>query len=211
MYGQLQGTSIVVTRRADKESRNASDSVAKYQDRTQMDFKPLKRCSDWGMLLIEQSDPISARIVFLNAIHEIKRLTPDILRIVINWILLYNFPRKSCTLPKGGTPYTSETTRLGYYMLKQQKSQLSEQRKQAKLQLFQNPSQINGDNPNNTRCEPSRLSGEKKKKGYLKDKIHELETETENKNIIHVYRGTNEFKDYQPWINLVEDENANYL
>jgi len=49
-------------------------------------------------------------------------------------------------------------------MLKQQKSQLSEQRKQAKLQWLQNPSQINGDNPNNTRCEPSRLSGEKKKR-----------------------------------------------
>jgi len=34
MYMQWQGTSIVETWRADKENRNAGDSVAKCQERT---------------------------------------------------------------------------------------------------------------------------------------------------------------------------------
>jgi hypothetical protein len=52
---------------------------------------------------------------------------------------------------------------LGYYELKQHKpwfdegcSELLDQRKQAKLQLLQDPSEINGDNMNSVRREASR-------------------------------------------------------
>jgi hypothetical protein len=52
---------------------------------------------------------------------------------------------------------------LGYYELKQHKpwfdegcSKLLDQRKQTKLQWLQDPSEINGDNLNNVRCEPNR-------------------------------------------------------
>jgi hypothetical protein len=41
------------------------------------------------------TDLVAARVVFLKAVHEIKLLISDILRITINSILLYNFPRKS--------------------------------------------------------------------------------------------------------------------
>jgi hypothetical protein len=38
-----------------------------------------------------------------------------------------------------------------------------------------------------------------KKRGYLRDKIHELAINSKNKNIRDVYRGINEFKrGYQP-------------
>jgi hypothetical protein len=65
---------------------------------------------------------------------------------------------------------------LGYLELKKHKpgfdegcSELLEQRKQAKLQLLQNPSEINGDNLNNVRHEASRHFRNKKRE-YLKDK-----------------------------------------
>jgi hypothetical protein len=51
---------------------------------------------------------------------------------------------------------------LGYFELKKHKpwfdkecSKLADQRKQAKLQWLQDPSEINGDNLNNVRCEAS--------------------------------------------------------
>jgi hypothetical protein len=57
----------------------------------------------------------------------------------------------------------SEKEGLGYYELKQHKpwydegcSELLDQRKQAKLQWLQDPSEINGNNLNNLRCEASR-------------------------------------------------------
>jgi hypothetical protein len=59
------------------------------------------------------------------------------------------------------------------------------QRKQAKLQWFQDQNQINGDNINNVRHEASRYFTNKKKK-HLKDKINELATHSKNKNIRHV-------------------------
>jgi hypothetical protein len=47
---------------------------------------------------------------------------------------------------------------------------------------------------------------------YLKDKINELETNNENKNIRDLYRGINEFKKgYQPRINIIKDENGNLI
>jgi 50S ribosomal subunit-associated GTPase HflX len=78
---------------------------------------------------------------------------------------------------------------LGYYELKKHKarfdkgcSDLLDQRKQAKLQWLQDPSKINGDNPNNVRCEASTCFRIKKRE-YMKDKINELATNSKNKNI----------------------------
>jgi hypothetical protein len=69
---------------------------------------------------------------------------------------------------------------LVYFELKKHKpwfdkgcSELLNQRKQAKVQWLQDPSEINGDNVNNVRCEASRYFRNKKKE-YLKDKINEL-------------------------------------
>jgi hypothetical protein len=45
-----------------------------------------------------------------------------------------------------------------------------------------------------------------KMREYLKDKINELATNSKNKNIRDLYRGTNEFKSgYQPRNNLLHD------
>jgi hypothetical protein len=86
-----------------------------------------------------------------------------------------------------------------------------DQRKQAKLQLLQNPSQINGDNLQNLRHEISRTFRNKKRE-HLKGKINELETNNKNKNIRDLYRGLNEFKkEYQPRINIIKDENGNLI
>jgi hypothetical protein len=90
---------------------------------------------------------------------------------------------------------------LGYYELKNHKqlfdegcSKLLDQRKQAKLQWLQDPSEINGDNLNNVR---------------LNDKINEFAMNSKNKNIGDLYRGINEFKrGYQPRNNLVKGENG---
>jgi hypothetical protein len=67
---------------------------------------------------------------------------------------------------------------LGYYELKQHKpwfhkgySELLDQRKQAKLQWLQDPSEINGDNQNDERCEVSRHFMNKKRE-YMKGKIN---------------------------------------
>jgi hypothetical protein len=70
---------------------------------------------------------------------------------------------------------------LGYYELKQHKpwfnkgcSELLDERKQAKLQWLQDPSEINGDNLNSVRREISRHFRNKKRK-YLKGKIMSLQ------------------------------------
>jgi hypothetical protein len=107
---------------------------------------------------------------------------------------------------------------LGYYELKKHKlwfnercSESLDQRKQAQLQWLQDPSEINGDNLNNIRCEASRHFSNKKRE-YLKDKINELAKNSENKNIRDLSRGINEFKrGYQPRSNLVKDENGDLL
>jgi hypothetical protein len=106
----------------------------------------------------------------------------------------------------------------GYFELKKHKpwfdeqcSQLLDQRKQAKLQWLQNPSEINGDNRNNVRREASRYFRNKKRE-YLKDKINELATNSKNKNITHLHRGLHEFKrGYQTRNRLVKDENGDVL
>jgi hypothetical protein len=69
-------------------------------------------------------------------------------------------------------------------------SKLVDQRKQAKLQWLQDPSEINGDNLNNVRSEASRHFRNKRRE-YMKDKINELATNIKNKNIRYLYRGIN--------------------
>jgi hypothetical protein len=106
----------------------------------------------------------------------------------------------------------------GYHRLKHNKpwfddecSKLLDQQKQTKLQWLQNPSQINGDNLQNLRCETNRTFRNEKREN-LKGKINELETNNKNKNIRDLYRGINEFKKvYQPRINIIKDENSNLL
>jgi hypothetical protein len=79
------------------------------------------------------------------------------------------------------------------------------------LQWLQDPSEINGDNLSIVRHEASRYF-RNKRRGYLKDKINELATDSNNKNIRDLYRGINEFKrGYQPRNNLVKDENCDLL
>jgi hypothetical protein len=81
------------------------------------------------------------------------------------------------------------TERLGYYELKQHKplfveecSKLLEQRKQAKLQWLQNPSETNGDNLKNVRRENGRTFRNKKRK-RVKEKINELEADSKIKKV----------------------------
>jgi hypothetical protein len=56
------------------------------------------------------------------------------------------------------------------------------------LQWLQDPSEKNGDNLNNVRHEASRYFRNKKRE-YLKDKINELATNSENKIIRDLSRG----------------------
>jgi hypothetical protein len=67
------------------------------------------------------------------------------------------------------------------------------------------------DNLRNVRREASRHFRNKKRK-YLKGKITEIELNSKNKNIRHLYRGITEFKKgYQPKTNLVKDERGDLL
>jgi hypothetical protein len=108
---------------------------------------------------------------------------------------------------------------LGYFEFKKHKpwfdngcSELLDQRKQAKLQWLEDPSEINGDNLNNVRREASRHFRDEKRE-YLKDKINELAMKSKKKkNTRDLYRGINGFKrGYQPGNNLVKDENGDLL
>jgi hypothetical protein len=92
----------------------------------------------------------------------------------------------------------SAKTSLGYYEWKTCKSwfdegwsELLDQRKQATLQWLQHPSETKGDNLNNIRCEAGRNFTNKKRK-YLKNKINELAT---NKNVREVFRGIKRNRD----------------
>jgi hypothetical protein len=76
---------------------------------------------------------------------------------------------------------------------------------------LQDPSEANEDNLSDVRREASRHFRNKKRQ-HLKDKINELESNSENKNIRDLYRGINEFKKgYQPRTNLVKDERGDLL
>jgi hypothetical protein len=84
-------------------------------------------------------------------------------------------------------------------------SKLLDQRKQAKLQWLQDPSEINGDNLNNVRRDASRHFRNKKRE-YLKDRINELATNSKSKNIRDLCRRINNFtRGYQPRSYLVKN------
>ena len=86
-----------------------------------------------------------------------------------------------------------------------------DERKQAKLQWVQDPSQRNVDKLNNVRREASRHF-RNKKKAYLKAKIEDLETNSKIKNIRDLYRGISYFKKgYQPRTNIVKDETGDLV
>jgi hypothetical protein len=68
-----------------------------------------------------------------------------------------------------------------------------DQRKQAKMQWIQDPSQSNVGNLNNVRRDASRHF-RNNKKAYLKAKIQELETNSTINYIRDLYRGINDFK-----------------
>jgi len=60
-------------------------------------------------------------------------------------------------------------------------------------------------------CETSRIFRSKKRE-YLKEIIHDFETNRKNKNIGDQHRGINEFKkDYKPIPNSVTDDNDDLL
>jgi hypothetical protein len=107
---------------------------------------------------------------------------------------------------------------LGYYELQKHeqwfdegRSKLLDQKKRARFQWLQDPNQMSGNNLNNIRSEVSRHFRNSKRE-YLKDKINELATNSKNKTIKDLYRGTHKFKrGYQPRSNLVKDENVNCL
>jgi len=81
-----------------------------------------------------------------------------------------------------------------------------DQRKWAKMQWIQDPSQSNVDILNNVRRAVSRHF-RNKKKAYMQAKIEELETNSKIQNIMDLYRGINDFqKGYQPRCNMVKDE-----
>ena len=85
------------------------------------------------------------------------------------------------------------------------------QRKWAKLQWIQDPSQSNVHILNNVKCEVRRHF-RNKRKAYLRAKIEELETSSRIQNIRDLYRGINDFKKgYQPRCNIVKDEKGDLV
>jgi hypothetical protein len=76
---------------------------------------------------------------------------------------------------------------------------------------LQDPSKANEGNLSDVKWKASRYFRIKIRE-YLKDKINELESDSNNKNTRDLYRGTNEFKKgYQPINNLVKDERGDLL
>ena len=95
---------------------------------------------------------------------------------------------------------TSAKESLGLHELKQHKPWFDEeclgfldQRKWVKMQWIQDPSQSNVENLNEVRREVTRHF-RYKKKGYLRAKIEETESNSKIQNIRDLYRGINAFK-----------------
>jgi len=113
---------------------------------------------------------------------------------------------------------TSATDSLGMHEIKKYKPWFDEeclgfldQRKQAKMQWIQDPSQSIVDTLNKVRRDASRHFGNKKK-AYLKGKIEELETDSKINNISDLYRGINDVKKgYQPRTGIVKDEEGDMV
>jgi hypothetical protein len=86
-----------------------------------------------------------------------------------------------------------------------------DQRKQAKMQRIQDPSQSNVDNLNNVICD-ARRQFRNKRKAYLKAKIEEMETNSKINNVRDVYMAINDFKKgYQPRTRIVKDEKGDLV
>jgi len=84
-----------------------------------------------------------------------------------------------------------------------------DERKRAKIQWIQDPSQSNVDNLNKVRREVGRHF-RNRKKAYLRVKIEELEINNKIQNIMDLYRVISDFKKgYQPICNIVKDEKGN--
>jgi len=113
---------------------------------------------------------------------------------------------------------TSAQESLGLDEFKQNKPWFDEeclgfldQRKQAKIQWIQDPSQSNVDTLNKVRREVSRHF-RNKKEAYLRAKIEKLETNNKIQNIRDLYRGIIDFmKGYQPRCNIVKDEKGDLV
>jgi len=74
------------------------------------------------------------------------------------------------------------------------------------MQWLHDPNKRNADNLNAVRREASRHF-RNKRKGYLKAKVNELETNSKIKCIRDSYRSNSDFKTgYQPRFNMVRDE-----
>ncbi|KAJ4433345.1 hypothetical protein ANN_15604 [Periplaneta americana] len=107
---------------------------------------------------------------------------------------------------------------IGYYETKKKKPwfdedccMVVERRKQTKLKFLQDPVEEKRDNYFKERREASRTF-RNKKRGYLKEKLNEVETNSKNKNIRDLYKGIKEFKNgYQPRVNVIKDENGDLL
>jgi hypothetical protein len=79
------------------------------------------------------------------------------------------------------------------------------------LPWLQHPSEINGDNLKNIRREASRNFRDKKR-GYSKEEINYLATNSKHKYNTQLCRGFDEFKrGYLPRSNLVKDQNGDLL
>jgi hypothetical protein len=86
-----------------------------------------------------------------------------------------------------------------------------DQRRQAKMQWIQDPSQRNADSLNNVRRDASRHF-RNKKKAYFKPKIEEMETNSKIDNIRDLYRVINDVKKgYQPRTRVVKDEKGDLV
>jgi hypothetical protein len=113
---------------------------------------------------------------------------------------------------------TSAKGSLGLHELKQHKPWFDkeclgflDQRKQAKMQWIQDPSQRNVDNLNKIRHAVSRHF-RNRKTAYLKAKIEELETNSKINNIRDLYKDINDFKKGdQPRTIIVKDEEGDLV
>jgi len=107
---------------------------------------------------------------------------------------------------------------LCLYELKQHKpwfdekcSQFLDERRQAKMQWFQDPNQSNIDNLNNIRREASRCCRNQKKE-LLRTKPDDLEINSKMKNNGNLCRGISTFKKgYQSRTNIVKDEKGDLV
>jgi hypothetical protein len=84
-------------------------------------------------------------------------------------------------------------------------------RKQAKLQLLKDPSEVTGEKLINIRREASRYFRNKRRE-HVKEKINEFVMNNKNKNIGDLCRERNEFERvYQPRNDFVKDENGDMI